>query len=129
MSWYKIALRKLEKAGIFAEVRIVGAKIRAAIDETTFLDIHYDPTTTSYSYALIDLKLPYGGDKRIFGWDDYPHEGVEEIEALRSYPHHFQRRQAGDWIFEESEMRGDIGTEIEAVIIEVKDYLAAQTQE
>ena len=43
-----------------------------------FLDIFYDPTTKSYSYSLVDLELTYKGDKRIFGWDDYPHEGVEE---------------------------------------------------
>ncbi len=129
MSWYKLVLQKLGDAGIFTEVRIIGAKIRAAIDETIFLDIHYDPTTTSYSYALIDLKLPYFGDKRIFGWDDYPHEGVKEIKDLRSYPHHFQRRQEENWIFEESEMRGDVAIEIEAVIMEVKGYLEAQVHE
>lgn len=31
---------------------------------------------------VIDLELPYKGDKRIFGWDDYPHEGVEEIKDI-----------------------------------------------
>jgi hypothetical protein len=129
MSWYKIVLQKLEKAGIFAEVRIIGAKIRANIDETIFLDIHYDPITTSYSYALIDLKLPYLGDKRIFGWDDYPHEGVKEIKDLRSYPHHFQRRLEENWIFEESDMRGDVAIEIETVIMGIKSYLKAQSLE
>jgi len=129
MSWYKSVLQKLEEAGIFAEVKVIGAKVRAVVDETTFLDIHYDPTTKSYSYALIDLKLPYGGDKRVFGWDDYPHEGVKEIEALKSYPHHFQRRREGDWIFEESGMRGDIEAEIEAVIVEVRSYLAIRHHE
>ena len=129
MSWYKIVLRKLDSAGIFSEVRMIGAKIRATIDQTTFLDIHYDPTTTSYSYALIDLQLPYCGDKRVFGWDDYPHEGVEALETLQSYPHHFQKRLDADWAFEESEMRGDIRTEIESVIAEVQSYLAARDQE
>jgi len=123
MAWYKSVLRRLEKVGVFVEVKIVGAKVRAVVDKTVFLDIHYDPATESYSYALIDLNLPYKGDKRIFGWDDYPHEGTLEIEALKSYPHHFQRRREGEWIFEESEMRGNIETEIEAVIMEVKSYL------
>jgi len=54
------------------------------VDETTFLDIHHDPVSKGYSYALIDLKLPYPGDKRVFGWDDYPHEGIKEIKSLKS---------------------------------------------
>lgn len=129
MAWYKVVLGELAASAIFAEVKMVGAKVRATIDETTFLDIHYDPTTTSYSYALIDLKLACTGDKRVFGWDDYPHEGVDEIETLPSHPHHFQQRQEGSWVFRESEMRGDVGTEIGAVIAEVKRYLATQTEE
>lgn len=107
MFWYRAVIEKLRQAGIFEEVRIVGARMRARIDETTFLDLYYDPTTQSYSYALIDLTLSYPGDKRVFGWDDYPHEGVKEIENLESYPHHFQRRgEDGTWLFEESRMRG-----------------------
>lgn len=101
--WYKEVIDKLLASGLFGEVSLVGAKIRASLDETRFLDVHYDPTTRSYSYALIDLKLPYHGDKRLFGWDDYPHEGVAELQELESYPHHFQRRaEDGSWIFEVS---------------------------
>ncbi len=103
---------------------LTGAKVRAVIDDARFLDIHYDPTTKSYSYALIDLSLRYPGDKRLFGWDDYPHECVAEIERLESYPHHFQRRGAdGRWIFEASSMRGDIQQEMDTVIAFVKAYL------
>jgi len=124
MLWHKVALRRLEASGLFGEVGLVGAKVRAVIDEARFLDIHYDPTTESYSYALIDLGLPYAGDKRLFGWDDYPHEGVIEIEKLKSYPHHFQSRaQDGSWIFEASPMRGDIEHEMDTVIAVVRAYL------
>lgn len=87
---------------------VIGAKVRATISETMFLDIFYDPTTKSYSYGLVDLELPYKGDKRISGWDDYPYEGVEEIKKLKSYPHHFQSRKDDKWVFEESPMHGDI---------------------
>jgi len=66
MLWHKVVLRRLEASGLFSEVGLVGAKVRAVIDEARFLDIHYDPTTKSYSYALIDLGLPYAGDKRLF---------------------------------------------------------------
>lgn len=55
---------------------MIGAKVRAVIDEARSFDIHYDPTTKGYSYALVDLRLPYPDDKQLFGWDDYPHEGV-----------------------------------------------------
>lgn len=124
MVWHQVVLRRLETSRLFGEVGLVGAKVRAAIDEARFLDIHYDPTTESYSYALIDLGLPYAGDKRLFGWDDYPHEGVIEIEKLKSYPHHFQRRaEDGSWIFEASPMRGDIEHEIDIVIAVVRAYL------
>ena len=124
MLWHKVVLQRLEASGLFSEVGLVGAKVRAVVDRARFLDIHYDPTTKSYSYALIDLGLPYLGDKRLFGWDDYPHEGVVEIEKLKSYPHHFQSRaQDGSWIFEASPMRGDIEHEIATVIAIVRAYL------
>ncbi|MFQ6015817.1 MAG: hypothetical protein ACE5NP_10280 [Anaerolineae bacterium] len=68
MSWYRVVVEKLEQAAIFEKVSIVGAKVRASIDETTFLDIHYDPVTGSYSYALIERGgeigewcIAYGG--------------------------------------------------------------------
>ena len=52
-------------------------------------------------------------------------EGVKEIESLKSYPHHFQRRREdGKWLFEESEMRGDVEREVEAVIAEIRAYLS-----
>lgn len=127
MAWYSEALQRLKEAGICQRVELVGGKIRGWIDETTFVDLYYDPTSGSYSYALIDLKLPYAGDKRVFGWDDYPHEGVPEIEALESYPHHFQRRdETGAWIFEESPAQGEIQAEVDLVISMVRTYLSQQ---
>lgn len=124
MVWYKRVVEKLRSSGLFSEVSLLGAKVRASLDEGRFLDIHFDPTTRSYSYALIDLGLPHSGDKRLFGWDDYPHEGLVGIEHLESYPHHFQRRaEDGSWIFEASPMRGDIEHEIDTVIDFVRVYL------
>jgi hypothetical protein len=124
MVWHRIVLQKLDASGLFHEITLVGAKVRAIVDASQFLDIHYDPTSGSYSYAFIDISLPYAGDKRLFGWDDYPHEGVTEIEQLSSYPHHFhQRAQDGTWVFESSPMRGDIANEIDTVIATVKDHL------
>lgn len=122
--WYKAVIEKLRNSGLFSEVNLVGAKVRASVDETCFLDIHLDPTAQSYSYALIDLRLPYPGDKRVFGWDDYPHQGVVTIQQLERYPHHFQKRaEDGGWIFEPSPMRGDIEHEIDIVVAAVKAYL------
>jgi hypothetical protein len=124
MFWHGSVLQRLRESDLFVEVTIIGAKVRASLSETMFLDIHYDPTTGSYSYALIDLTSPYVGDKRILGWDDYPHEGAEAIRQMRSYPHHFQRRVPdGHWLFEESEMRGDIEQEIELVLEVIRRYL------
>lgn len=122
--WYKEVLDKLVASELFSEVNLVGAKVRATLDETRFLDIHYDPSSHSYSYALIDLELPHSGDKRVFGWDDYPHEGMIELQELESYPHHLQRRaEDGGWIFEASAMRGEVQDEIDAVIAALRDYL------
>ena len=126
MHWYRDIKRKLENSGIFSEVRVVGAKIRASISDTLFLEIYYDPTTESYSYGLVDLTLPYKGDKRILGWDDYPHEKVEEIRNLKSYPHHFQRREGDKWVFEESPMRGRVVDEIDIVLAVIKRELKLQ---
>lgn len=124
--WYKPVLEKLQVSGLFGDVSLVGAKLRASLSDTHFLDIHLDPTTHSYSYALIDLRLPYPGDKRVFGWDDYPHQGVLEIQNLECYPHHFQKRaEDGSWIFEPSPMHGDIEHEIDTVIAAVKAFLQA----
>jgi hypothetical protein len=123
MIWYQEVIQQLNVTELFKECQIIGAKVRAMINETMFLDIYYDPTTKSYSYSLIDLELPYKGDKRIFGWDDYPHEGVEEMKKLKSYPHHFQSRKDDKWTFEESPMRGDIRQDIEVVIRTIVEYL------
>jgi len=123
MIWYQEVIQRLNVTELFKECQIIGAKVRAMINETMFLDVYYDPTTKSYSYSLIDLELPYKGDKRIFGWDDYPHEGVEEMKKLKSYPHHFQSRRDDKWTFEESPMRGDIRQDIEVVIRTIAEYL------
>ena len=66
--WYGPVLKTLRDSGLFVEVSLVGAKVRASLSETSFLDIHFDPTTGSYSYALIDLTTPYPGDKRVLGY-------------------------------------------------------------
>jgi hypothetical protein len=122
MSWQTGVLQHLRESDLFFEVKLVGGKIRAMIDNSRFLDIHYDPTSKSYSYALIDLRLSYPGDKRLFGWDDFPHPGDSSLENLSSYPHHFQERLAdGSWQFKETHFRGNI----EAEIIEVLEYLHA----
>ena len=122
--WHRTVTEKLHASGFFSSITLVGAKIRASIDDVRFLDIYFDPTSRSYSYALIDLRLPYPGDKRLIGWDDYPHEGVEELRQLASHPHHFQRRaKDGSWIFETSPMRGEVEWEIEIVIAAIKDHL------
>lgn len=89
MAWHKQVVERLAAADLFSDVALVGGKVRANLDEARFLDLHYDPLTSSYSYALIDLTLPYVGDKRLFGWDDYPHEGIAEFKLIAGYPHHF----------------------------------------
>ncbi|MCS6937439.1 MAG: DUF6516 family protein [Candidatus Bipolaricaulota bacterium] len=119
--WYVTVKAKLERSRLFRHVEIIGAKVRASISADLFLDIYYDPISRSYSYALVDTSLP--GDKRLFGWDDYPHEHVPEIRRLTSYPHHFQHRQGSRWIFEESPMRGDVEREISLVIRHLRAYL------
>ena len=127
-SWYQQVRTRLESSGIFVRIEVIGAKVRAFIREELYVDIYYDPTTSSYSYALIDQTLPDPGDKRVFGWDDYPHESVPEIKRMKSYPHHFQKRSQGRWIFEESSMRGDVKREMYFVIKAVKDHLCEETR-
>ena len=127
-SWYQQVRTRLESSAIFVRIEVIGAKVRAFIREELYVDIYYDPTTSSYSYALIDQTLPDPGDKRVFGWDDYPHENVPEIKRMKSYPHHFQKRSQGGWIFEESSMRGDIKREMDFVIKTVKDHLCKETR-
>lgn len=124
MAWHKSVLQRLADAGLFVNVALVGGKVRAALDDGRFLDIHFDPQTRSYSYALIDLSLPYPGDKRLFGWDDYPHEGVEAFKLIPGHPHHFQRRSPdGSWIFEESPMRGNLADDMAIVLRTVQEWL------
>ncbi|MBI4787375.1 MAG: hypothetical protein HY782_10055 [Chloroflexi bacterium] len=72
MLWHRVVTAKLQASGLFSKVELVGGKIRATIDGQRFLDIHFDPTTSSYSYAVIDQTLKVSGDKRLFGWDDFP---------------------------------------------------------
>lgn len=115
--WHASVIRILRESGVFSDVQLVGGKIRAFLSQTRFLDIHFDPITNSYSYALIDLTLPYAGDKRLFGWDDFPHPDYEALTSLKSYPHHFQERlKDGTWQFSESTLRGDVENEIREVI-------------
>ncbi len=122
--WYASVKAKLERSRLFRRVDVLGAKIRAHLTDDLFLDLYYDPTSGSYSYALVDSTLPDPGDKRLFGWDDYPHEHVPELRRLANYPHHFQRRVGTEgWIFEESPMRGEIEREITLVIRRVRAYL------
>ena len=122
--WHKPVLQKLRQSRLFHDVTLAGAKVRALLSETVFLEIYFDPTSRSYSYALIDLASPYPGDKRILGWDDYPHENVQSIRQLRSFPHHFQYRDAmGAWVFEESPMRGRIEREMDIVIETVREHM------
>ncbi|MBE0411807.1 MAG: hypothetical protein IBX69_18930 [Anaerolineales bacterium] len=124
MIWYKKVIDKLQASTLFREVNLVGGKVRAHIDDTRFVDIHFDPTSGSYSYALIDLSLPFSGDKRLFGWDDYPHESAPIIKELSTFPHHFQKRSTdGTWVFEPSPMRGNIEQEVDTVIAAVKDHI------
>jgi len=124
MVWHAAIIRRLRESSLFADVRLLGGKIRAFIKDTLFLDLHFDPITGSYSYALIDLTMPFAGDKRVFGWDDFPHLGVPKLMALSSYPHHFQRRaDDGRWQFAESSFRGDIHAEVEIILMYLRDYL------
>jgi hypothetical protein len=104
---------------------IISTSLQKLLDRATSV-LPHDPTTGSYSYAFIDLDLPYSGDKRLFGWDDYPHEGVIQIERLDSYPHHYHRRdENGCWIFEASSMRGDLTSDINTGVEVLKAYLEA----
>lgn len=122
--WHAGVMRLLRESGLFVNVQLSGGKVRALLSETLFLDIHFDPTSRSYSYALIDLTLSYPGDKRILGWDDYPHPGALDLAKLASAPHHFQERLPnGSWQFVESQFRGDIEHELPVVLVAVRDYL------
>ena len=125
--WHASIIRILRQSGLFANVQLIGGKVRAFLSATRFLDIHFDPTTNSYSYALIDLTLTYAGDKRLFGWDDFPHPNYAALTSLRSYPHHFRERLPdGAWQFSESTFRGDIENEIQEVIEMVRQRTAGE---
>jgi hypothetical protein len=124
MIWHTTVLHQLRESALFTEVQLVGGKVRATLDTSRFLDLHFDPTTGSYSYALIDLTLPYPGDKRVFGWDDFPHPGDETLRKLPSYPHHFQERAPdGHWQFTPSPFRGEIDKEVAVVLSYLREYL------
>ncbi len=116
-AWYAPVIRILRQSGLFTEVHLQGGKVRAVLSDSRFLDIHFDPTTSSYSYALIDLTLTYAGDKRLFGWDDFPHPDQPALHALSSHPHHFQERLSdGRWQFSASPFRGNVEKEIVEVL-------------
>ena len=105
----------------------MGGKVRAVLSQTQFLDIHFDPVNNGYSYALIDLTLRSPGDKRLFGWDDYPHPDYPALTTLESYPHHFQERLPdGTWRFSASTFRGDIEKEIQEVIEVIRRRLVEE---
>lgn len=80
--WHASIIRILLESKVFLEVQLSGGKVHDLLSATLFLDIHFDPTTHSYSYAVIDLTLPYTGDKRLFGWDDFPHPDYEPLTRL-----------------------------------------------
>lgn len=124
MAWHATVSRRLRSSGLFSDVQLIGGKVRAILDETRFVDIHYDPINKSYSYALINLSLPYLGDKREFDWDDFPHPGNPALQALVSYPHHLQERAPdGSWRFSESKFRGDLELDIPDVLAHLKHFL------
>lgn len=124
--WHAAVIRLLEESKLFENIQRSGGKIRAVIRDNLFLDIHFDPVSRSYSYALIDLTSPFPGDKRIFGWDDYPHPGVPELQTLSSAPHHVQKRMDnGTWLFSISNFRGEIEEEIPEVLNTVREFLAS----
>lgn len=122
--WHASVLRILRESGLFSSVQLTGGKVRALLSQTRFLDIYIDPTTNSYSYAVIDLTLPQSGDKRLFGWDDFPHPDFTALTDLSSYPHHYQERLAsGEWRFHESAFRGNVDQEVHKVIQVIKEKL------
>ena len=125
--WHASMIRILRESGLFSDVQLVGGKVRAFLSQTRFLDIHFDSTTSSYSYALIDLTLPYPGDKRLFGWDDFPHPHYAALTSLKSYPHHFQERlNDGTWQFSESTFRGDVENEIREIIETIRQRTSGE---
>jgi hypothetical protein len=122
--WHAGVMRLLRESGLFVSVQLSGGKVRAMLSETRFVDIHFDPTSRSYSYALIDLTLTDPGDKRILGWDDYPYPGLPDLAKLASSPHHFQERLTdGSWMFAESTFRGEIENELAVVLAVINEYL------
>ena len=115
--WHAIVLRVLRECGLFSNVQLTGGKVRAFLSPNQFLDVYFDPTSNGYSYAVIDLTLSQLGDKRLFGWDDFPHPDYSALTSLSSYPHHYQERLAnGEWQFYESTFRGNIEKEIQEIV-------------
>ena len=127
MAWHSRVMGLFLHSELFGDVQLVGAKVRASIDDTRFLDIDLDPTTHSCSYAVIDSLLDVPGDKRVFGWDDCPHPAEPSMTILSSYPHHFQMRiPGGQWRFEPSSFTGNVEADIEVVLIYLQKYLETQ---
>ena len=115
--WHAGVIRLLRESGLFTDIQLAGGKVRAIINASIVLDIHFDPVSKSYSYAVIDLTLPYAGDKRLFGWDDFPHPDYPALTSMKCYPHHFQERLPdGKWRFAESIFRGSLESEIPEVV-------------
>ena len=128
MIWHKQVIDFLKTSGIFQNVQLQGGKVRAIIDSMRFLDIHYDPLSGSYSYALIDLSLTGEGDKRLLGWDDFPHKGETALTQLSSFPHHYQERNSeGQWYFKSSSFNGNLEVEIPIVIEVIRKFLKIST--
>jgi hypothetical protein len=67
MVWHGLVMERLRKSGLFTEIALIGAKLRAFLGEAMFLDIHYDPTSGSYSYGRwssfgpLNVFLPWDG--------------------------------------------------------------------
>jgi hypothetical protein len=123
-AWHASVIRQLQANKLFASVQLTGGKVRALLTDTLFLDIHFDPTTNSYSYAVIDMTLPYPGDKRLFGWDDFPHPDAAGLTNLSSHPHHFQERLPdGTWKFSASFFQGNVEGDVDKVVKVIRQRL------
>ena len=57
-SWHQEGSNQPRSVGYLCWCEIIGAKVRGVISKELYVDIYYDPTTSSYSYALIDQTLP-----------------------------------------------------------------------
>jgi len=41
--WHRLVVEKLRESGMFADVTLIGAKVRAFRSESLFLDVHSPP--------------------------------------------------------------------------------------